>query len=84
MSYCREAVSYQRSVITELRQRGVNVWVDIENLIPASPAWEREIEHAIRGAAGIILLPSPDANNSEWVRRLTSNNNCDSQPRWEN
>jgi len=84
MSYCREGVSYQKSVITELRQRGVNVWVDIENLIPGSPAWEREIEHAIRGAAGIIVLLSPDANNSEWVRRLTSNNNCDYQPRWGN
>jgi len=46
--------------------------VDIENLVPGSPAWEREIERAIRNAAGIIVLLSPDSNNSEWVRREIS------------
>ena len=52
--------------------RGINLWVDIENLVPGSPAWEREIERAIRNAAGIIVLLSPDSNNSEWVRREIS------------
>ena len=72
MSYSREDASFQRRVIAGLRERGVHVWVDIENLIPGSPAWEREIERAIRGAAGIIVLLSPDSNNSEWVRREIS------------
>jgi hypothetical protein len=72
MSYSREDVSYQKRVIAELRQRGISVWVDTENLIPGSPAWEREIERAIRAAAGIIVLLSPDSNNSEWVRREIS------------
>lgn len=72
MSYSREDVSYQKRVIQELRQRGITVWVDTENLIPGSPAWEREIERAIRSAAGIIVLLSPGANNSEWVRREIS------------
>lgn len=72
MSYSRDDASYQRRIIQELRQRGINVWVDTEHLIPGSPAWEREIERAIRGASGIIVLLSPDANNSEWVRREIS------------
>ena len=72
MSYSRENVSLQRKVIAGLRERGVKAWVDIENLIPGSPAWEREIERAIRGAAGAIVLLSPEANNSEWVRREIS------------
>ena len=72
MSYSRENVSLQRRVIAGLRERGVKAWVDIENLIPGSPAWEREIERAIRGAAGVIVLLSPEANNSEWVRREIS------------
>lgn len=72
MSYSREDVSYQKRVMGELRQRGVKVWVDTENLIPGSPAWEREIEQSIRSAAGIIVLLSPDSNNSEWVRREIS------------
>jgi Tol biopolymer transport system component len=72
MSYSREDVNLQKTVIAGLRQRGVNAWVDVENLIPGSPAWEREIERAIRGASGLIVLLSPDANNSEWVRREIS------------
>jgi Tol biopolymer transport system component len=72
MSYSREDTVLQRKVLSGLRQRGINVWVDIENLIPGSPAWEREIERAIRGAAGSIVLLSPNANDSEWVRREIS------------
>lgn len=72
MSYSRENVSLQKKVLAGLRELGVNAWVDVENLIPGSPAWEREIERAIRGAAGVIVLLSPDANNSEWVRREIS------------
>jgi TolB protein len=72
ISYSREDADLQRRIIAELRGRGINVWVDIENLIPGSPAWEREIERSIRGAAGVIVLLSPDSNNSEWVRRESS------------
>lgn len=72
MSYSRDDASLQKKIISDLRQRGLNVWVDTENLIPGSPAWEREIERAIRSASGIIVLLSPDANNSEWVRREIS------------
>ncbi len=69
ISYSREDTTQQHRVVTELRARGINLWVDIENLIPGSPAWEREIERSIRGASGVIVLLSPDSNNSEWVRR---------------
>ena len=72
MSYSREDANLQRRIIAELRERGINVWVDIENLIPGSPAWEREIERSIRGAAGVIVLLSPDSSDSEWVRREIS------------
>jgi hypothetical protein len=72
MSYSREDALLQKRVLTGLRERGINVWVDIENLIPGSPAWDREIERAIRGAAGSIVLLSPNSNNSEWVRREIS------------
>ena len=72
MSYSREDVDLQQRIVAELRGRGIVIWVDIENLIPGSPAWEREIERSIRGAEGIIVLLSPDSNNSEWVRREIS------------
>lgn len=72
ISYSREDANLQRRIIADLRRRGLNVWVDIENLIPGSPAWEREIERSIRGAAGVIALLSPDSHDSEWVRREIS------------
>ncbi|HAV77921.1 MAG TPA: hypothetical protein DCX53_11280 [Anaerolineae bacterium] len=72
ISYSREDKSLQQKVVLELRERGINVWVDIENLIPGTPAWEREVERSIRGAAGVIALLSPSSNNSEWVRREIS------------
>ena len=72
MSYSREDTAKQRRIVKELRERGINIWVDIENLTPGTPTWEREIEKAIRGATGIIVLLSPESNNSEWVRREIS------------
>jgi len=72
ISYSRADTKQQRDIVAELRMRGVNIWVDIENLVPGSPGWEREIEKSIRGAAGIIVLLSPESNNSEWVRREVS------------
>lgn len=72
VSYSREDTVKQRRIVKELRERGLNIWVDIENLNPGTPTWEREIEKAIRGATGIIVLLSPESNNSEWVRREIS------------
>lgn len=72
VSYSRADTAQQRKIVAELRARGVNVWVDTENLVPGSPAWEREIERSIRGASGVIVLLSPDSNNSQWVRREIS------------
>ncbi len=72
MSYSREDTAKQKRIVRELRERGIEIWVDIENLTPGTPTWEREIEKAIRGATGIIVLLSPESNNSEWVRREIS------------
>lgn len=72
VSYSRADIVQQRKIVVELRQRGVRTWVDTDNLVPGSPAWENEIERSIRGAAGVIVLLSPDSNNSQWVRRELS------------
>ena len=72
VSYSRADLAHQRRVVAELRKRGVNAWVDTENLVPGSPAWEREIERSIRGCSGVIVLLSPEANDSQWVRRELS------------
>src|ERR1051326_1848229 len=72
ISYSRADQIQQKKIATELRARNVNVWVDVEHLVPGTPAWERELERSIRGSAGVIVLLSPDSNNSQWVRREIS------------
>lgn len=72
MSYSREDTAKQKRIVRELRERGIEIWVDIENLTPGTPTWEREIEKAIRESTGIVVLLSPESNNSEWVRREIS------------
>ena len=56
-------------VLRFLRKQGIKVWVDNEALIPGTPIWEMEIEKAIKNAAAIVAICSPNSKNSEWVRR---------------
>lgn len=59
-------------IVRFLRDQGVKVWVDNEKLIPGTPIWEEEIEIAIKSASAVVVVLSPDAKSSEWVRREIS------------
>jgi hypothetical protein len=69
MSYSRRDTDVMRRIVTFLREQGIKVWVDNEKLVPGTPIWEEEIEKAIKGTSAIVVVLSPDAKNSEWVRR---------------
>jgi hypothetical protein len=43
-------------VLAGPRGRGVNVWVDVENLLPGSLVWDSEIERDIRGWSGYFAV----------------------------
>jgi len=72
MSYSRKDKDVMQRTVVSLRQQGIKVWVDNEKLIPGTPIWEEEIEKAIKGASAVVVILSPDAKNSEWVRREIS------------
>jgi hypothetical protein len=72
MSYSRRDEEVMRRIVTFLRNNGIKVWVDNERLIPGTPIWEAEIEKAIVGAGAIVVVLSPDAKDSVWVRRELS------------
>ena len=72
MSYSRRDEAVMRRVVDFLRSRGIDVWVDNEELIPGTPIWETEIEKAIFGASAAVVILSPDSKASEWVRREIS------------
>jgi formylglycine-generating enzyme required for sulfatase activity len=69
MSYSRRDQAVMERALKFLRKQGVKFWLDNEKLIPGTPIWEREIEKAIKTAAAVVVICSPDSNESEWVRR---------------
>ena len=69
ISYSRRDDIVMRRTVAFLRKQGIKVWVDNEKLTPGTPAWEEEIEKAINSAYAVVVILSPDAKNSEWVRR---------------
>ena len=58
-----------RRITKFLRKQGIKVWVDNEKLVPGTRAWEAEIEKAIPESYAVVVLLSPDAKQSRWVRR---------------
>src|SRR5215204_4522447 len=52
----------------DLRNAGLKVWTD-EGIEPGTFSWKEAIEDAIRDTEMLVVLLSPDANNSKWVQR---------------
>ena len=69
ISYSRKDSEAMQRIVSFLRGHGIKAWVDNERLVPGTPIWEEEIEKAIKGAFAILVVLSPDAKGSEWVRR---------------
>jgi len=69
MSYSHRDETLMQSVVAFLRKQGITVWVDNERLKPGTSAWEAEIERAIPNSYAIVVLLSPDAKDTAWVRR---------------
>ncbi len=55
-------------VYNDLRKEGLTVWIDQTNLEPGTLSWDRAIEEAIMNAGCFVVLLSPSARRSEWVR----------------
>lgn len=51
-----------------LREGGLEVWTD-ENLEPGTPSWKDAIQEALDTAKAIVVILSPDAKQSTWVKR---------------
>jgi curved DNA-binding protein CbpA len=68
LSYSRKDTHIMQWVRDDLRANGFVVWTD-ETLTPGTESWQREIESAIEAASGLVVVLSPDAKESEWVRR---------------
>lgn len=68
LSYSRRDISIMQRVRDDLRAAGLGVWTD-EGIHPGTPSWKEAIEKAIRSAGVLIVLLSPESNESIWVQR---------------
>ncbi len=69
LSYSRRDTQVMQRLRDDLRAAKLSVWVDEEGLEPGTPAWEAAIGKAIRGANCVLVVLSPDAEQSMWVAR---------------
>ena len=67
LSYSREDGNLMKKLKGDLEQIGFEVWTDA-NIQPGSPSWKVTIEQAIRDAHCIVVIFSPSAAQSKWVR----------------
>ncbi len=71
LSYSRLDRTQMRIVHDVLRGAGFSVWID-EGLEPGTPSWEEAIEDALHQAQAMVVLLSPHAKASTWVKREIS------------
>lgn len=68
LSYSRKDTDLMQRMRDDLRSSDLYVWTD-ENLEPGTRAWETSIARAIRNAGCMVVLLTPDSEQSEWVGR---------------
>ena len=67
ISYSRRDQELVDRLSRDLRQAGIEVWRDVEQ-IPAGTNWQRQIEDGMRGATALLYLASANSLQSEWMK----------------
>jgi nucleotide-binding universal stress UspA family protein len=67
ISYGREDQAYARQLAADLRSRGFGAWMD--DRIDTGDRWWQTIVQAVRASAAVIVVMTPEAEQSEWVEK---------------
>ena len=67
ISYARQDEAYADRLSRELRRRGFEPWFDKN--IRYGERWPATLEQAVRDCAALILIMTPEAERSHWVRK---------------
>ncbi len=68
LSYSHKDGEVMQRVRDSLRTAGLGVWTD-EGIEPGTPLWKDSIQEAIETAGCLVVILSPDAKGSIWVKR---------------
>lgn len=71
LSYSRLDRASMFAVYDILRRAGFAVWID-DGIEPGTPNWEAAVEDALHQAQALVVLLSPHAKASPWVKREIS------------
>ncbi len=68
LCYARADSELVTRLKTDLLSQGIQVWIDREELQPGTLDWEEALRAAIRAAQAVLLIASPNARSSRYVR----------------
>jgi hypothetical protein len=68
ISYSRADLTFAMRLKNDLQKQGIQVWMDLEGIRPATADWEESIRTAIRSCCVVLFVASPDARSSSNVR----------------
>jgi TIR domain/Trypsin-like peptidase domain/AAA ATPase domain len=68
LCYARADSELVTRLKTDLLGRRISVWIDREGLQPGTLDWEEALRTAIRAAQAVLLIASPNARSSRYVR----------------
>ena len=68
LCYARADSELVTRLKTDLLSQGIHVWIDREGLQPGTTDWEEALRTAIRAAKAVLLIASPNASSSRYVR----------------
>ena len=67
ISYSRKNQAYARALAEDLREHGFDVWID--DRIDIGDRWFAVIVRAIETSGALVVVMTPDSEQSEWVQR---------------
>jgi len=68
ISYSRADKPFVDRLTNDLKENGVDVWVDTLGLKPGTRNWEQALREAIRLARSVLLVASPNSRRSVYVQ----------------
>jgi WD40 repeat protein/tetratricopeptide (TPR) repeat protein len=68
ISYAQRDLQLVTQLRTDLQKQGVTVWTDQAGLQPGTHDWEEALRQAIRSARAVLLVASPNAQQSRYVK----------------
>jgi len=68
MSYAQQDRELAWNLAKALKNAGLHVWIDIDNIYPGDN-WAEVIGKALKESQAMVVLLTPSALQSEWVRK---------------